>query len=401
MRVVLAAVVACGAVLTAGVAVAEDRSPLELVEVDGAARMDEDDPRAVAVDAAFARAVEEAVAVLVPPGMRSQYRVQIRDGVVRRARLYVARYRVQEEGDDGTTYRVRIAAWVDVAKLRGALADVGVRLDAPAVAPVVDTRARPRLLVLVRTAVGETVLANYGRYASDGGPVGVAVATEMTSLGFDLVSAAGVPIPVEATPASALSDVAVAEMARTAGAGGAVVVDASLGADGRVRGTALLGAVGSARVRVLSVTDTGVARVAADQVEAAAFAEAANLALDAASRALGLRGVGAVAAAAERYWPPAVIAPGNVVIEVRGAPTWSVVREIWRAVAKAPGVSAVTPRVLRRGYVAFEISTGQQAGQVARALASATFRDATVSVQTVDAATLIVDVTPAPVGVSE
>src|SRR5690606_31707568 len=122
-----------------------------------------------------------------------------RERVLRRARLYVTRYQVRQEGASGAEYRVALSAWVDTARVRVALTELGVALDAPP-APAPGVRARPRLVVLAGRRMGDGVLATCARAATGdgaaGGEVAGGVARELREYGFDLVPATGVDVPV-------------------------------------------------------------------------------------------------------------------------------------------------------------------------------------------------------------
>ncbi len=384
-------------------AYAESNDPDETTRVaaSGAAPADATDARTKAIDRAFANAVDTSVVDIVPADLRTKHRGDIRDRIVRRARLYIARYKVREEGDDGQVYRVRLDAWIDTGKLRQALASLGIELagdrpagGAPAVQP--GSRVRPTILLISLTNVDGAASASFGRDGGDGGALGRAIARELGEHGFEVIGAPGVAPPVSETAGTSLpvSDSAAAEMAREVGAGGVVVVGAEVFRDGKVRGTRLLAAGARGRARVIDL-DEGVS-VADETVEVGYYADTAEVALDAGAVELGRRVVLAVAGSMKQHWPAAVVAEASVVVEITGATMWKPVLRTMRALKKAPGVTAVEPRRFRAGSISLEVTTSLSAARVAKAIVGAKFDRGTVEVRTAGDHRVRVEISPAP-----
>lgn len=384
-------VLACALV---AVAAAPAAAQTEAVEVAGSAPASDADPRARALDAAFARAVERSVDAVVAPGARGAHDGVIRERVIRRARSFVAKYRVISEGEDGDVYRVRVAAWINAAALRETLTEAGVPLADPG-APAAAGE-RPRLVVLVHVDAAGERQATFGLTATDGGPFADALRRELRELGFELVDAGGVEIEIGATGQRLpVGDAAAVELARRVGAGGVVIVGARVAPDGRIRGTRLVGARGMAAVRVVDAADGSV--VATADVESATYGAADDEAVRRAAGELGANAGRGVGRDLTRRWPAPAAAERGVLVIVRGAPGWAAVHEVWHALRAAPGVELVAPRRFEPGAVSLLAVTGLDASRLARALDGARFRDARVRVTT-GRNMVFVDVTALPPG---
>ncbi|RMH42771.1 MAG: hypothetical protein D6689_07230 [Deltaproteobacteria bacterium] len=357
-------------IATAALAPVARASEPGAVRAEGRAPAGAPDARAAALDRAFAEAVRRAVAARVEVGERARHAGAVDAAIAGRAREFVARYQVVAEGPSPAGYFVQIDVWVDDAALARALADAGI---APA-APAVDIGVgRPPLALVALVRTPDAAVATFGRDGGDGGPLGRAVDRELRELGFRPVRPApGTSPPAHSVPGAALpvDDAAARAFALAEGAGGAVVIAADLESAGRIRGTPFAGAQGRARVRVVAADGAAIADAA---VEAGAYAEAANDAVDACAAQLGRRAVAAVRDALRARWPAGVIDDDAVIVELRGAPSWAPVRAVQRALAAAPGVSSVTPRRLAPGAVALAVATRQPAARIAEAAGRAAF----------------------------
>jgi hypothetical protein len=379
--------------VSAGARAEQGDGDAEVVRAGGAASIDLDDRRVVAIDRAFGEAIRKSVDKLVPPLVRGRHKADIRDKILRRARLYVARYQVRDEGDDGDEFRVVVDVWVAMGELRDALIGLGVELDEPPPKPAAGTRAsaragaavrpRPRLVLLVVANVDGVGHATFGRQGGDGGEVGRALQRELGEYGFDVVGAAGAAVSVSETAGDSLpiTDAAAEELARSVGAGGAVIVGAEVHADGKIRGTRLRGARGAASIRVVDTSESAV--IGKASVYAAAYADSSSAAVDDSAGRLGRAALAAVAGEVERHWPAGAVTGAGVVVEITGAETWTPVRQVMAALKRAAGITAVQPRRFRRGYVALEVATELPAARVARAITAGKFQPATLEVRNV------------------
>jgi hypothetical protein len=198
-------------------------------------------------------------------------------------------------------------------------------------------------------------------------------------------TAVGTTTGAAAGDAAALTDGAAADMARRAGAGGALVIRMELEDGGAIRGTDLRGGGGHAAVRVLEIGDSGlIERVAAAKVKGAGFAETSDGALAAAGSELVSRLVAAVAKPMTERWPAPLSAgdEGNLVlIEVRGYRDWAAIGALTSQLRGNPDIRRVWPRRLgSQGVVlavAGELGRRRVAALVRRTKAENTRMDVT------------------------
>ena len=106
-------------------------------------------------------AVRQAVIKLVGEQRWLLHEQPLRNTVLRRASRYMRRYRVLEEVQDGRTFRLRVAALLDLKRLQGDLGQVpGLSLDGPGPAPPADGQ-QPLVGLLVRQAAGMDSALNH------------------------------------------------------------------------------------------------------------------------------------------------------------------------------------------------------------------------------------------------
>ena len=122
---------------------------LRRIEARGEAPSSASDARVRAIDAALADAISRTVEDMVPADARQRHRKDLTDGVIRRARLYVASFRVLEEEDAECRVALRLAAEVDVDKIRARLVELGVETGPTTTAPATSSKGRPRVVVLL------------------------------------------------------------------------------------------------------------------------------------------------------------------------------------------------------------------------------------------------------------
>lgn len=341
--------------------------------------------RDVAIDRAFADAVSQQVARELTTSERRRVRAGIDRDIVRRARLFVRSYKVTaEEAIEGRQV-VTIAAVLDLGKLGEALGKLGVTVGDTArrPAPVADG-ARPSIALIVHASRGATVDTTFGARGGAGGPAGTSLAAQLDALGFRVASTRGVTAAASTDAVAELpvGDSAAIELARSVGAGGAVVVGIDVASDGPIRATQLRGAAGRAAVRVLDVGSGAV--VMSASLDAAGIGAADAAAIDAVAAMLG-RLVGERAGAAMTgHWPSAIAASGNGrVVVVRGAARWASVDAVQRRLGAIPGNRGVSLGRLQSGVVVLVIDTGLSASELARQLGSVALPLGTASARAV------------------
>lgn len=111
------------------------KAPPALLEVDGAAAFNSRDlaaSRAAAVQDAERAAVARAAALYLDEETRAEKYPVLESSLLKNPHLYVARYKIISEGQDGPHYRVRVKAWVSHGRVASELRSL--RLTGPAAA---------------------------------------------------------------------------------------------------------------------------------------------------------------------------------------------------------------------------------------------------------------------------
>lgn len=369
MRTHISAVVSC--VLLAWLytpAIADTPPKTATIEVDAAGEVtfDAGDEPAAAHDAARVRAIDNALAdavgrgllQMVEPGVRKRFRKPINTRIVRRARRFVAGFKVLEESAIEGVYRLRIRARVDAEAVRDALAELGVSSD-PADDADVASQPRPKVAVLLHATLGTDTQTTFGQIGGRGGPAGRALAARLLASGFETVEAKGIDVPIarERPQGVPLSDDAAAEIARAARVGGAFVVGVKAQRDGVIRGTALVGALARASVRVIDVGDGSASLVTQVDVEGAGFGDDESAALSNAAADAVERAMRAIMATLVAYWPPLIASGDDMLVEVRGFRDWVPVQAIVKGLASHRGIKRVWPRQLGRRGIVLAVAT--------------------------------------------
>jgi len=336
------------------------------IEATGEAREGDDTARTRAIDDAFARALEQFLSEELTRTQRRRHAKALRQRIVRRARLFVAAFGVEEESVVEGRLRVRVAAQIDRAKVRTVLEEIGIEDRSGGGA----SRSRPAVALLMHATIGDKTTTSFGESGGDGGIAGRRFARELGERGFRLADATGVAAPVSRDPAAGLpvDDRGAAALCRTIGAGGAFVVGISLGDRGTIRGTRLFGAESVARVRVVAESGKLVGK---SETRGAGFAETVPGAAAAAARDAAAQAAIAVLPAAERFWPAPRATDDAMQVVVRGAHTWAAIEAVVAQLASSRGVSRVNIRRVRSGEVALAVDTTMKSAQIA-AVVSAT-----------------------------
>jgi hypothetical protein len=105
------------------------RAAPEEMAADGAADFDVKDlaaSRARAVQDAERNAVSRAAALYLDAGALAEKQQALESGLLKNPQLYVAKYKLLSAGQDGSVYRVRLAAWVYLGRISSDLKNLNI-----------------------------------------------------------------------------------------------------------------------------------------------------------------------------------------------------------------------------------------------------------------------------------
>lgn len=369
---------------------------------DGAAAAG-DNARVAALDEAFKAAVREAVAALVAPADRTTHQATLDAEVVRRARLWVASFKVTRERTTDGVLRVEVDVRIDHDKLIARLAELGVpardpRADGADARPDPDAVAARHATLLLRVATGDGAIATYGAGGEPRHGLALASAPLLATRGLIAVEAPTGGARVRAGDGAdglPLDDGDARALAGEVHADVAVVAGVTVGAIGPVRGTRELGVLARARVRVL---DLGAARVVGDAdaargARAPAGSGAAALGDDVARWAMldALARAVPIVREARVVEPALAAADGEVVVRIAAGGGRDVAARVRAHLADAQGVTAARLRRVGAGGVVLGV-VGPRADRVAAILRAAA--DLAVSAKVVDGEVVVVARSP-------
>lgn len=357
-------------VASAGRAGAEE---VRTFEVTGQADAGAGDPRAVAVDDAFATATREAVEDLLSRAQRTEHRAVLGKEIYGRARRWVASYKVLDDTTGDGKRKLTVSVRIHQDTLRARLVELGV-LTAPAsddpppddgvASPAPAAAAASRwagqsATLLLRVRRGERVAASYG--ASGERDLVGADAASATLAARGLVLR---PAPFSGPAARAdgelpMSDDAARALAKEAKAELAVLIGAEVSGRQPVRGVASPMILARAKARAVAPSrdrpegeGVGAVVVPAGEDERAIAAAALERAVTTAvAEALPL--TSAVAASAELTSDdePLPVVDGAVWLRVAARTPWRVVTAVLRHLGKQPGTKAELRRFSPAGYL--------------------------------------------------
>jgi hypothetical protein len=291
-----------------------------------------------ALDESFRQAIDQAIAALpeqpLPraPGGRAAL-LQLR--IYPKARSYITTYRVLDEGEAGPgSFRIRIAAQVERERLQRDLGGT-------------ETAAAPtggaRIGVCLAERAAATAPGHRGSPTSAAAGLIDRVAGALAAAGVDAVA-----LPSGCSPDDG-DDLAIesraSHAAHTGGLAGAVAGAIQIAPGGGIRGTSLVVARATVRLRMVDAGGHPVAAALAEHEgwgadRAAAALAAAGAALDEATEQL--------ASAAAQRWPAG---GGGIPVHVEGAQGWADVGALVQALAVLPGVGPVELRRFSVGGV--------------------------------------------------
>ncbi len=248
-------------------------------EVEGDADAGGTEPRLAALDDAFARAAQRAVADLVPGAVRIAKKQDLDREIVGHARLWVGKFTVSKDTTTDDRRQLTVTVVVDRDKMRARLTELSITLDPAAMPPVEVPKPGARgVAILLRVAEVEAARATFGDKPDKDTPGAAAIATALKGAGYAIKRASGgeAPATLDDAAAEALAVAAKAELALVAG----VIVDPPAA----VRGVPTEVVLVTARARLIDTAThravgQGSASVASTGTDARAIGEAIDRAL--------------------------------------------------------------------------------------------------------------------------
>jgi len=319
-------------------------------EAEGQAATTGADPRVAALDDAFARAVNAALADVVAADVRAAHKVDLDREFVSHARVWVAKFTVTRDDTDNGMRELVVSVKIDRDKLRAKLGELGIATSEQggAATPAGPVRSAA---VLVRVATPGGVRADLG---------GSAIATALRGAGFVVRKA-------PPAPEGELDDAAAAQLAEQAKADSAIVANVSVGPEVPVRGQAQPASLVTAKVRWI---DHGKAVAAGTAIAAARGSDGLGYAVDR-----------AVVGALSDVLPPQpqklaqagtftgddtpIAEAGIVLVRMPSKTPFSMVLEEQRYLAGAKGVHAASLRRMSPSGWVIGVTTDQSVEKVA------------------------------------
>jgi hypothetical protein len=357
-------------------------------QADGEADAGAVDARVEALDAAFGKAVSQALNDLLAPDVRKQNKPVLDRELLGHARLWVARFTVTREALADDRKQLSVSVRVDRDKLRARLAelDIATRRAGEAPVPVAQTVAQT-VIVLLRVATPDGVHATYG-LAADKDVAGLGALSSVlrrANMVVQRAPASGPParadgdLPVDDDTAEALASEAKADLV--------VVAGVTMGPPVPLRGVATDGVLVTARVRLLDrkahkaigqgdvvtaarATDPGVVGYAIDRAVVAATADV-------------LRQPAQKLAPAQTFSGDAkpLGAPGIVLVRLARTTPWAMVQAEIKHLLGARGVSRATLRHVSPAGWVIGVATTQSIDRIAAIVKKPPASDTAVNVK--------------------
>ncbi|CAN5730238.1 hypothetical protein BH11MYX1_BH11MYX1_52500 [soil metagenome] len=135
-------------------------------EVEGDAPAAGADPRGAAVDDAFARAVQSALADLVTADLRTSHKGVIDREIIGHARLWIARFSVTKDDANEDRRQLTVSVRIDRDKLRARLEELKIATKVEGGDPgAIDGAPQRSVTILLRTRSSKGSFASYGKAA--------------------------------------------------------------------------------------------------------------------------------------------------------------------------------------------------------------------------------------------
>ncbi len=352
-------------------------------QAEGGAPAAAADARVMALDEAFARAVNSALTDLVEGVVRTQRKGELDREIVARARLWVAKFAVTKDETVDGRRELTVSVKVDRDKLRARLAELKVAMKE---APVAAEPAARTATILLRISVPKGVRAVYGANAEKDLPGVSALTTLLRNAGFAVRRApasgpaprADGELPLSDEEADALANEAKAEVMAIAGV--------SVGAPVFVRGVPGTAALATAHVRIIDRKDKKV--IGQGSASAAVRGDDPGYAVD---RALLGAAVDVLPPAPTKLGPAGAFKgddtpvgePGIVLVRMPARTPYSMVLAEQKYLAGAKGVRAATLRRLSPSGWVIGVATSESVEQIARIAKTAPATDTSVQVKIV------------------
>lgn len=381
------------ALLVPAVALADEPRTFE---VTGESDAGASDPRAVAVDDAFAQATRDALDDLLSRAQRAEHKAVLAKEIIGRARRWVASYKVTGDATDGGKRKLQVTVRINLEALRTRLIELSVLTEEPSSvdpsappttspgAPVAEpARGDPRwagrtATLLLRSKRGERAVATFGALADRAVPGATAAAEVLVERGLVVRPAALAGPAPRSSGELPLGDDQARALAAESRAELAVIVGAEVGERARLRGVLLPMLLARASARVVADgkdgaqgEGSGVAVAPVGEDERSAAASALDRAVSAAVASALPTQVAAHAAAEITHddaSPPSV--EGAVWLRLAPRTPWKVVGAVLRHLGKQAGTSAELRRLSPAGYLVL-VKTGGSADRVAAAARAA------------------------------
>lgn len=306
---------------------------------------DEAQTRQRALDDALRRAVSQSLEAMVDPKVLKAHAELYKKRILRQAQRYVTTFRVRDEGEAEGVYHIHIDGTMDLAALRRDVDALGS--PAPATEPVSTAAAapvRPSLVLLAVANDGQTSSSTFGQQGR-AGRTEDALKDALAEFGFDILYAQGVAVPVIAqadSPSSGLpvTDAQAIALAKSVGAGGAIVARIAAPLETTIRATSWVGSEREIALRVLDLASPWEPVASVVAAEGAAGPDAA-FAMRAATQAVIRHVSTRVGPRLASRWPAAL--PSDLLaLRVYGVARWSDMTALIRGLRSLPGVGEVT-----------------------------------------------------------
>lgn len=339
-------------------------------QASGAAPASAADARTQALDAAFATAVTEAVADLAGKAARTQAAAVERE-ITRRARRFVAGYRVTAERTAGDRLELEVAIKIDRDKLAAKLTELGVALrTAPIAEPGPPPVTLPSAAILLRVIEGDRVTASFGDRATAELPGRAALVAGLTRAGYRASDGAIAGPDPDGDGELPVDDASARALASAVAADAAVVASIAVGPPAPVRGAPIHAAGARGRLRVVDVasgrvvTELAIATAAWGEPTELTTRAATNAATALARQAWGERAPSPTPAAG-----PPLVAREGVTVRLVGAGAWQAAALVRADLLATPGVTAARWAGVTGEVVALAVdgATVERAAAVAKA----------------------------------
>lgn len=354
-------------------------------EMEGDADAGGADPRVAALDEAFSRAAQAAVAELVEGDVRKGNKGTIDKEIVGRARLWVAKFTVTKDETYDGRRELTVLVRIDRDKLRARLAELGVATSQVGEAPKPGAKS---VVVLMRVTTNEGTRASYGATAEKELPGMGAFASALRGAGWSTKRAPasgpaakpGGELPMDDAEADALGAEAKADVVALAGV--------TVGEPIALRGIPSAGVLVTAHVKVIprggKPMGHGMAMVAARGSEATVIASAIERALVAAASDVLPAQKSSLSQAPVFAGDDTPIGQDGVVL-VRMSPKtpWGLVVSEQKYLSGAKGVQRAVIRRLSPGGWVIGVTTTESIERIAAIAKKAPASDTSVKVKIV------------------